>query len=220
MQREVTGAFEIHIFVEPLDPPPEAVERFRAACEANAMKALLLNLDYVGKGFVGVLQSSRYVNGTVADAVAAAHHDAQILRAANLRVLREKVEAVAKDDGVPRSTDDAAQAPHDRYFEFHLLIDGRQRTLTDDDMRVLRGISADFSSRLKTPVPLSYNALKPAQRFLNLRARGVGLDEAMQRVHLLEAVLDESDLEVKKVIAEYICFDSNVAVDNGWLEPA
>ena len=87
-------------------------------------------------------------------------------------------------------------------------------------MRSLRAISGELAARLGTPVPLSYNALKPSQRFLNLRARGVGRDEAMAPVRALEQALAAAgELQVKKVIAEYICFDSNRAVDNGWLEP-
>ena len=70
-------------------------------------------------------------------------------------------------------------------------------------------------------VPLSYNAMKPSQRFLNLRDRGVGLERALEGVEdLRRAIEGPGELEVKKVISEYICFDSNRAVDNGWLEPA
>jgi hypothetical protein len=223
MEEAVHGRFEIHIFVEPLDPPAEAVEKFRAACAAASMKALLLQLDYVGRGFVGVLQSSRYIDGDEAAARAAAHHDADHLRAAGLSVIREKVEAVATDEGVPKDAGDArralARGGADRYFEFHLLVDGRDRALSEADVVGLRTLSAEFAARLGTPVPLSYNAMKPSQRFLNLRARGVGLDAAMEPVRALERALP-ADLVLKKVIAEYICFDSNRAVDNGWLEPA
>jgi hypothetical protein len=219
MREHVTGSFEIHVFVEPLDPPPDVVERFRGACGAHGMKALLLNLDYVGRGFVAVLQSSRYVNGEVADAIQAAHDDAAVLRDAGLTVLREKVEAVSSADGVPKGADDARHSPPDRYFEFHVLIDGRDHPLSEADMGALRAIARRCSARLGTPVPLSYNALKPAQRFLNLRSRGVGLAEALAPVHALEPELSASDLRVTKIIGEYICFDSNRAVDNGWLEP-
>ena len=93
--------------------------------------------------------------------------------------------------------------------------------LTDADMLSLRALATRFAGELRTPVPLSYNALKPGQRFLNLRARGCGLDRAQQPVDALRAAIGElGALEVKKVIAEYICFDTNRAVDNGWLEPA
>lgn len=215
----VTGSFEIHVFVAPLDPPLEIARRFTAAC-GDHMKALLLRLDYVDRGFVGVLQSSRYVRGDVADARAAAAEDAAILRAAGFEVIREKVEAVATCDGVPQDAADAARSPADRYFEFHVLVDRPGRPLDDADVASLRGIAGEFAGRLGTPVPLSYNALRPAQRFLNLRARGVGLAEAMAPVRALQDAVAQTDgLHVKKVIAEYICFDSNRAVDNGWLEP-
>lgn len=215
----VTGLFEIHVFVLPLDPPPEVVQAFRAACGGH-MKALLLNLDYVGKGFVGVLQTSRYVKGDVASARAAAAADAAVLRAAGLEVIREKVEAVATCEGVPRDAADAERSPPDRYFETHVLIDRPAGVIDDADVASLRDIAADLSRRLATPVPLSYNALKPGQRFLNFRARGVGLDVVADRLRALEAAVANIDgLVVKKVIAEYICFDSNRAVDDGWLEP-
>jgi hypothetical protein len=218
---QVTGVFEIHVFVLPLDPPAERVEVFRVACAGAKppMKALLLELDYVGKGFVGVLQTSRYVEGDVASAREAAARDAEILRAAGFDVIREKVEALATDPGVPRDAADAARSPADRYFEFHLLIDGKTGPLSEADMIALREISTQLATKFERPVPLSYNALKPAQRFLNVRAHGVGIDQAMQPVDELARAIAERDLIVKKTIAEYICFDTNRAVDNGWLEP-
>jgi hypothetical protein len=215
----VTGVFEIHVFVEPLDPPEERAVAFRTACASGSMKALLLELDYVGKGFVGVLQSSRYIEGDVAAAREAAHADAEVLRAAGFTVIREKVEAVSTNPGVPRDSSEAASSPADRYFEFHLLIDGKHGPLSEADMLALRGLSTEFSRQFSRPVPLSYNALKPAQRFLNLRARGCGRAEAMQPVDQLAQAIAARDLVVKKTIAEYICFDSNRDVDNGWLEP-
>lgn len=220
MDGHVTGSFEIHVFVEPLDPPDADVARFRAACASapTPMKALLLNLDYVGKGFVGVLQSSRYVDGDPEIARKAAAADAAVLRAAGFTVIREKVEALARNAGVPRTRDEAARAPADRYFEFHLLIDRENAPLSEGDMRSLRRLSTQFSAKLSTPVPLSYNAMKPSQRFLNLRTRG-GLDEANEVVSALDLALQAESLLVKKVIAEYICFDSNRAIDDGWLEP-
>lgn len=139
----------------------------------------------------------------------------------NARVILRRGDAVAgQQRGVPQTREDAERSPRDRYFEFHVLVDRPGRPLDDADVASLRGVAADFAAQLGTPVPLSYNALKPAQRFLNLRARGVGLADAMAPVHALaEAVAAMEGLVIKKVIAEYICFDSNRAVDNGWLEP-
>lgn len=220
----VTGTFEIHIFVTPLDPSPEQAASFSAACkgdgDAARMKGLLLNLDYVNKGFVGVLQSSRYVRGSLEDAKRGAEEDAAILRSKGFEVVRKKVEAVSTNDGVPKTMDDAKRSPDDRYFEFHLLIDGKSGPISNEDVASLRSIASEMSRRLDQPVPLSYNALKPAQRFLNLRARRMGLDDAMVHVRELESLIERTGvLGVVKVIAEYICFDDNRAIDNGWLEP-
>lgn len=220
----VTGTFEIHIFVMPTDPPPDVAQAFTDACrgdgESPRMKGLLLNLDYEGRGFVGVLQSSRYVRGTLDDARAGADEDAKLLADQGFEVVRKKIEAVATSDGVPQTAEDAKRSPANRYFEFHLLIDAKRGPISNEDVASLRSIARDMSARLCQPVPLSYNALKPAQRFLNLRARGCGLDDAMVHVrHLEEQVGKTGELSVVKVISEYICFDDNRALDNGWLEP-
>jgi hypothetical protein len=215
------GTFELHVFVEPLDPSEAEAARFVAACRGAPapMKGLLLRLDYVGRGFVGVLQSSRYVQGTLAQAREAIAGDAEALRAAGFRVIREKIEALVENPGVPRQDEEAGAEPADRYFEFHVLIE-REGGLSEEDMVALRGLSREYTARLGSPVPLSYNALKPGQRFLNLRARGVGVETAMRPVRELGARIEAAGvLQVRKVISEYICFDTNRAVDNGWLEP-
>jgi hypothetical protein len=218
----VTGTFELHVFVEPLNPSPEQAEAFSVACRGapTPMKPLLLNLDYVHQGFVGVLQSSRYVDGDLEAAKRAASGDADVLRRAGFTVIREKIEALATNAGIPHTAQDALRSPADRYFEFHVLIEGREQPLTEADMVALRGLSQSHCAALKAPVPLSYNALKPSQRFLNLRSRGVGLDDALKPVHELERrIAALGPLVVKKVISEYICFDTNRAIDNGWVEP-
>lgn len=220
----VTGTFEIHVFVTPLDPTPAIAQAFSAACRGDAetphMKGLLLNLDYEEQGFVGVLQSSRYVRGTLAEARAAADEDARLLTERGFEVVRRKVEAVVTNDGVPQTAADAQRSPADRYFEFHLLVDGKNGPISNEDVVSLRGIAHAMRDQLGVPVPLSYNALKPAQRFLNLRARGVGIEQAMVNVRELESRINATGvLGVRKIISEYICSDDNRALDNGWLEP-
>ena len=212
--------------MSPFDPSEDEARAFALACRGDetsprAMKGLLLRLDYEGRGFVGVLQSSRYVKGTLADARRGAEEDARLLSDAGFSVIRTKIEAVASNDGVPRTAMEAERSPEDRYFEFHLLVDGVNGPISEGDVASLRAIARDMSARLDRPVPLSYNALKPAQRFLNLRARGCGLDDAMTVVNDLSERIEATDvLRVVKVIGEYICHDDNRAVDAGWLEPA
>jgi hypothetical protein len=221
----VTGTFEIHIFVNPLNPDAATAERFQKACaEASTpgkrVKGLLLYLDFEGQGFVGVLQTSRYVQGTLDDAQTVASEDAAMMRAAGFEVIREKIEAMSICDGVPRTNDEASRAERDRYFEFHILIEPRNWALADEDVARLRWISSELSKRWKRPVPLSYNAFKPGQRFLNARVQGEGLDTAMQTVEAIEwAIRETGTLHVVKVISEYICSDTNRGLDSGWLDP-
>jgi hypothetical protein len=222
---EVSGVFELHVFVEPLDPDATAAARFDAACRGapteHRMKGLLLFLDYQQSGFVGVLQSSRYCTGALAEATAACARDAALLREAGFTVIREKVEAVDTNNGVPATAAEAASRP-ERYFEYHLLIEhvGDEGVITEADMVTLRGLSATLAARFQSPVPLSYNAFKPAQRFLNARTYGLGRDESNARVKEIEdAVNATGELRVVKVIREYICADTDKHVDDGWLEP-
>ncbi|MFO0662156.1 MAG: hypothetical protein U0165_20330 [Polyangiaceae bacterium] len=221
----VTGTFEIHVFVHPLNPSAAESERFQQVCaEASSpghrVKGLLLYLDFEGQGFVGVLQTSRYVQGSLDDAKQVAHEDAEMLRKAGFEVIREKIEAVATSDGVPKTQEEANVSARDRYFEFHILIESTGWALADDDMVRLRGISSELSQRWSRPVPLSYNAFKPGQRFLNVRAQGVGLDDAMKKVEGIEwAIRETGTLHVVKVISEYICSDTFRELDRGWLDP-
>lgn len=221
----VTGTFEIHIFVNPLNPNEATAERFQKVCAdasspGKRVKGLLLYLDFEGQGFVGVLQTSRYVQGTLDDARVAASEDAAMLRATGFEVIREKIEAMSICDGVPHSSDDAARAERDRYFEFHILIEPRNWALADEDVARLRWISTELSKRWQRPVPLSYNAFKPGQRFLNARVQGEGLDAASKTVEEIEwAIRETGTLHVVKVISEYICSDTNRGLDRGWLDP-
>jgi hypothetical protein len=182
------------------------------------MKALLLNLDYVGRGFVGVLQSSRYVRAGSRRRGRPRPRMRGCLRAAGFEVIREKVEALASCDGVPRDAE-ARRSPGDRYFEFHVLVDGRGgRSMTRRGVAA-RGRGGVLAAARDAGAAVLQRAQAGAAVFKPAGAGGrAGRgDGAGARARPEIAAMD--GLVVKKVIAEYICFDSNRAVDNGWLEP-
>ncbi len=87
------GTFEIHIFVEPINAPNDLVEKFQTVCEqaGNKMKGLYLFLDFKHIGLAGVLQSSRYVTGTMDDARRVCREDYDYLAANGFTVIREKI---------------------------------------------------------------------------------------------------------------------------------
>ena len=220
------GTFELHVFVDPLDPPTETSDRFIEVCGENSgpnhrIKSLLLNLDYEHVGFVSVMQTSRYCQGDLEDAVRECAKDAEVLRQAGFTVLREKVESMVVNEGVPKSAAEARALPDTFYFEFHILVNRRDdEELHEADFATLRAIAQDLSPKLGTPIPLSYNAFKPGQRFLNARTYGLGIEESNAKVAVIEDAINATEtLRVSKVIREFICSDDNTALDQGWLEP-
>lgn len=230
---DVCGTFELHVFVAPLDPDPETVERFQAVCrehssEKRRIKALLLYLDFVDRGFVAVMQTSRYVQSSLHDAWHEIGRDADALRDAGFEVVREKIEAISTNDHVPEDRDEARRIAGGTYFEYHLQIaradEGPEprpsRDITTDDEAGLRALATSLSRDLATPVPLSYNALKPDRWFLNARTYDLGRQESMARVQQIhDAIEATGTLRVTKVIREFIVGDTHKGLDNGWLEP-
>ena len=64
------------------------------------------------------------------------------------------------------------------------------------------------------------HAFAAESKRLFVARRGCGLGAAMVHVRSLEEQVAQTGvLGVAKVISEYICFDDNRALDNGWLEP-
>lgn len=69
---------------------------------------------------------------------------------------------------------------------------------------------------------LSRNAHEPAdaigvERFVTMRAYGVGRATAEARFAALSAEIDRLGLVVRNRIREYTVFDTNVGLDAGWL---
>lgn len=216
-----TNTFELHVF-SALQPDEGTVELFKKTCAGapSPMKSLLLDLDFVGQGFVGVLQSSRYVQGELAGAIEAIHADAAAIAGAGLSVLREKIEAVATSPCVPPLASDPRAADPGRYFEIHMLFAPHGGEVTPGHEQALLEVSRRMTAQLGRPVPRSYNVFKPQLRFLNLRSYLVGLAEARADVERVCAEVEATGLWGRsKVIEEYVCFDTNRGLDRGWLEP-
>ena len=124
---------EIHIFLEPLNPDQETLEKYYATVakwnEQNdkgaPMKPCHLALvfrDAEGtENIVRVMQSARYYpcNDT-SEVVQQCHKDAEFFQSYGLKVIREKIEATAYGiKGIPQDT---SQLPDGKYFEFHIKV--------------------------------------------------------------------------------------------------
>lgn len=215
---DIRGIFELHVFVGPLNPDERSLKQFQEICGAHSLKPLHLTLEYPEGGNVRVMQSSRYVTGDRKHAINEIMKDGWTFTSAGMAVLRHKVEALASAEGVPVSNFEEATFDPDRYFEFHLLV-------SPDSLRdvgcfdMLHCVARELAEIFERPVPLSYNNLKPSQRFLNARFYGIGRESAFKQAEKIKREAEECGFNVEKIIREYIVFDDNVALDEGWLEP-
>jgi len=225
------GTFEIHIFVSPLNAPQEIVDKFQDVCSKygkGTMKGLFLFLDFRHIGLAGVLQSSRYVTGTMEEARIACKEDSEYLASCGFEVIREKIETVAGiTTGVPEVKEEYTSLietypanASTLYFEFHIQIENKNKEgfVTQDDEK-LRKISRELEAKLGVLVPLSFNSLKAGQRFLNTRTYGLGKKESYETVDEVCKAIEREGLVIVKVIREFIVSDTNKALDGGWLEP-
>jgi hypothetical protein len=212
--------YEIHVFLGPLMPPPEIVDKFEKAVErwnvlfrrGFDMKACHLGLLLQdNKTEIRVMQSARYYRTKdVAEVVEAAHRDALWFVARGFVVLRVKIEAAIHGQNVPDI--DTPDQKH-LYYEFHI-----KTKLCGDaeaDIATLLELSKKFSAQFERPVPLSINRGKGGQRFLNVRFSGCTKQAALDKVRRIKEAL--GDLYSKE-IDELVVYDTCRKMDRGWIE--
>jgi hypothetical protein len=192
------------------------------------MKNPLLALKFVGAGYLTVMQSSLYVKSNSREQVIeCAHMLANLFKNAGFTVLREKIEASAYGiNNIPQTTEEAQK--YNKYFEFHIRVEhaspsGDKIELTSDELAMLEAFSNQFQRRFATPVPLSFNrSTHPDggyQRYLNVRFRNMGSVEALEKIEEIKLAINQTGtLKVVKVIAEYVWYDTFVALDKGWID--
>lgn len=191
------------------------------------MKDPVLTLIFRDVGPVTVLQSSLYVLSDNKNQLVKMSHDiAKMFILGGLNVVREKIEASIRGiNGIPETSDIMKLYP--KYFEFHIKVARKNKTLvcplTDIEEGQLIKISAKFTEKFSTPVPLSYNTTKQEtdgyQRYLNVRFRSVGSKDALLFVEdIKKSINNETDFEVLKTIEEYVWYDSYVKMDAGWID--
>jgi hypothetical protein len=222
------GLHEVHIFLEPINPAVEDVRRYEglvqkynelrgAEADWKPMKACWLALEFRKAGEVCVMQSARYL----AHVVQECHRDAEWFRAHGFNVVREKIESTIS--GISRTAEEMAQWSS-KYFEFRVRIqhkDGDEsKPLATRELEQLKALSRQFSLQYQIPIPLSYNKSKGIegihQRFLNVRFRGIGSLEAIDKVNKLRTALDVET--PSKVISEWVWYDSFPQLDYDWID--
>ena len=204
------GAFESHITIGAVDRDRQS--RFRDVCRQIGVKSVLIELPE------GATRSQPmtacYHHGEICLVVEEVISQCRALRTAGFILARVKLEAVATNEGVPDSDEQAARAPAANYFEFHVKL----LLPANADLEALRACCHRHNARL------SRNALKTdsdgrTERFVTLRLYGIGRRSAFTRLEALERDLSASRFAVANRQREYTIFDSAERLDAGWIDP-
>jgi hypothetical protein len=204
------GTFESHITVEAENA--EQRERFQAVCRQLGVKCVLIELPQ------GATRSqpmtARYHHGAIDPVLDEVGAQCRALRDAGFALVRVKLEAVATNEGVPDTDEEAAHAPVANYFEFYVKL----LLPADADSVALRNCCRRHGARL------SRNALKTeadgrSERFITLRLYGVGRRTALARLEALETDLAAAGFVIANRQKEYTIFDSAQRLDAGWIDP-
>lgn len=237
--------YEIHIFlgpVKPLDDPIDEslIEKYKKLVELynlrmentypyfKNMKPPILALKFRDHGYLTVMQSSMYFSSdNYGDVLLQSHNIANLFKLAGFEVIREKIEvSVDGVNGIPQTDEDAKK--FGKYFEFHIRVARKDDTandpLTNDEIESLEKASTELTEHFDVPVPLSYNLSKEGetggyQRYLNIRCRGVGMQTIENILSKINShIVSTTPFEVKKVIREYVVYDTFTELDKGWID--
>lgn len=241
----IKGLSEIHIFFSPINPQPKTVEKFVEITEKInkkrhdekgfiKIKPCHLSLDFKDVGMVKVMQSSRYITSeNMHHIIKECYDEADVMQSMfneaykngeideEVSVIREKIEAIASADGVPKTNEEAKMFT--RYFEYHIKLKRKDaenvEPITDDEINDLVNLSKQLSNEFKRPVPLSFVNNCLHQRFLNVRFEDFGSIEGAKKVQLVvNAINDTEKFMWEKTISEYVWFDSLRSLDKGWID--
>ncbi|MCE7008539.1 nucleotidyl transferase AbiEii/AbiGii toxin family protein [Kibdelosporangium philippinense] len=197
-----SGDFEVHLTGSEWE-----VDKLSAFAEQNGAKFSHIQLQRGAMPSQPMLTVSS--NGTLADLHEVAARWRANLEAADLSVLRVKIEAAPWNEGVPQF-DEEARA--DLYFEHHVKV-----------LLPVGGLSALTSTAQQHEAHVSRNARRKRddgreERFVTQRCHRVGRLTAQARLDALLTALRVGWYEVLEVEEEYVVHDDALHIDRGWLE--
>ena len=201
------GEFEVHLTVR----ADGTLDAFRTWCDTERCKCARIVLAR-GEQVEQPMATWRRDDAELPDVLAEALRRADDLGRAGFAVARVKVEAAPFNEEVPATDEAAALQPPGNYFEHHV--------------KLLRAAGAGREGLLQAchdhGAHLSRNAWRePAggfeERFVTLRSYRIGRPASEQQLRRLLAALEGAGEQVVEVESEYIVYDSNLALDAGWL---
>ncbi len=205
------GDFEAHITVGELQG--DQLAYFKLVCQDLGVKPILIQLSR-GKHVMQPMTSSNHA-GTLEQVVTRLKEIAEEFRHPknSWNVTRIKVEAAPWNTDIPQNNNEASKHPETNYFEYHLklLLGGEEERITAKYACELHGAH------------LSSNAFKKRsdgkiENFATMRSYGTGKAEAELLFEAFRQDMEKSQIEVGKSVLEYTVYDTNLGLDDAWLE--
>ncbi|MBI4852432.1 MAG: hypothetical protein HY819_11615 [Acidobacteria bacterium] len=203
------GTFESHITIQLNNQT--ALSLFRSVCEELKVKCSLIELPNGINRFQPM--TSLYHQGSFESVLKEVNGLAQSLTQEGFKVIRVKIEALINNLNVPITDEQAKKFPNN-YFEFHLLV-----TLSSEkDKERLKNLCTQNNAHL------SQNAFKKTlyglnQHFVTMRLYNIGKTNAKAEFSKLIEMLKKENFSLSNKLQEYIVYDSNISLDQGWVEP-
>jgi hypothetical protein len=189
----------------------EGVGDLDALARALGLRALRIELAAGVTPVQPMLTRRR--QGSLASELAAAEGVSRALGQQGVAVRRVKIEAHPDNADVPQGLHDEGSASEGRYFEHHVKL-----SLTPGDSRVVAVARAHGAHLSRNALRIGREGLE--ERFLTQRCRGQGRLAARERLDALVATLCDLGLTVLGAEQEYVIYDSDEALDRGWMEGA
>lgn len=201
------ATFEAHLTVA----PGSDVQALRIACRELGLKCVVIELPCGEVPHQPM--SASFHRGDLRDVQAEVLGLARELVRRGFDVTRTKIEQHGRLDGAPETDEDAARRPTTSYYEFHV--------------KVAAPAGADPAALAAAVGPagglVSWNSEKgpgvdgKVERFVTLRAPGVGRATAEARFAAVLDAVAGTDVTVRNRVREYTVFDTALAVDAGWV---
>jgi inosine/xanthosine triphosphate pyrophosphatase family protein len=206
------GTFEAHVTVK-ADDAPHDLDAFRAACTELGVKCISIELPE-GETRAQPMTGS-FHRGALLDVQREVVALAGELVRRGFTVTRTKIEAHGRLDWTPATDEEAARGPSTSYFELHMKL----ALPADADLTPLVRRFKELGAHLSRNAHKQAGSDGMAEHFVTVRAHRVGRITAEARFAAFCAEVEAGGYAVRNRIREYTVFDTNVALDRGWIDP-
>lgn len=199
-----SGSYEIHISIA----EDSSLDLLYNLCEKFEAKPIVINLIQ-GKTRSQPMLCKRLSGSPneVCDIIENIYHEAS----EKLLVNRLKIEANTTNNGIPSTDEEAGKLPNYCYFEHHIRLNLENEidilTLSDQLKKYNGHLSKnEFSSDKETQ-----------KRFVTQRFYKIGNNVAKEKLKEMCKFIDSKKIKYDKKIREYNIYDSNIMLDDGWI---